>query len=282
MAAETQPNSRAEGQRPEAEDTSSASGSWPITLDNVGVTYPNGTVALSDVSLTIAPGEMVAIVGLSGSGKSTLIRTINGLVSATTGTVTVGPHTVNGLTGRQLRQVRGHSGMIFQGFNLADRASVYRNVMVGRFSHTPSYRTLLGITTPHDRELALRSLNSVGMLDKVWTRAGQLSGGQKQRVAIARALTQEPSVMLADEPVASLDPPTAHAVMNDLRRINNESGLTVVINIHLMDLARTYTTRLIGLRDGRLVYDGPAADATDRDFEEIYGRPIQPDDQLGS
>lgn len=259
----------------------SASVSWSIRLDNVSVTYPGGTSALRGVSLDIAAGEMVSVVGLSGSGKSTLIRTINGLVPVTSGSVSVGPHTVTGMRGRELRRLRGQIGMIFQGFNLADRASVYRNVLVGRFAHTPSYRTLLGITTAHDRELALRSLDAVGILDKVWSRAGQLSGGQKQRVAIARALSQEPSVMLADEPVASLDPPTAHGVMNDLRRVNTVEGLTVLVNLHLMDLARTYTTRMIGLRGGELVYDGSAADATQADFEEIYGRPIQPNDRLG-
>ncbi len=267
-------------QHAEAGEIPSASASWSIRLDDVSVTYRNGTRALRGVSLDIAAGEMVSIVGLSGSGKSTLIRTINGLVPATTGTVTVGPYTVTGMGGRQLRRLRGHIGMIFQGFNLADRTSVYRNVLVGRFAHTPTHRTLLGITRAHDRELALRSLQSVGMLEKVWTRASHLSGGQKQRVAIARALTQEPSVMLADEPVASLDPPTAHTVMNDLRRVNAEKGLTVLVNIHLMDLARTYTTRMIGLRDGEIVYDGSAADATEHDFEQIYGRPIQPHDRL--
>lgn len=267
-------------QRAEVEAQPSASAPWSIRLDDVSVTYPNGTRALRGVSLDIAAGQMVSIVGLSGSGKSTLIRTINGLVAATSGTVTVGPHTVTGMRGRNLRMLRGHIGMIFQGFNLADRTSVYRNVLVGRFAHTPSYRTLLGIVTPHDRELALQSLESVGMLDKVWTRAADLSGGQKQRVAIARALTQEPSIMLADEPVASLDPPTAHAVLNDLRRVNTDEGLTVLVNIHLMDLARTYTTRMIGLREGEVVYDGSAAEARENDFEQIYGRPIQPHDRL--
>ncbi|GAA1630439.1 phosphonate ABC transporter ATP-binding protein [Leucobacter chromiireducens] len=260
----------------------SAAASWRIALDGVSVTYPNGTRALHDVSLQIEPGEMVSIVGLSGSGKSTLIRTINGLVPATTGSVTVGPHRVSELRGRALREARGHIGMIFQAFNLAERANVYRNTLVGRFAHSPSIRTLLGLPSAEDRRIALAALDSVGILDKVWARAGALSGGQKQRVAIARALTQEPGVMLADEPVASLDPPTAHAVMHDLRRINAERGLTVLINIHLMDLARQYTTRMIGLRDGRLVYDGPAAAASDADFEQIYGRPIQPRDRLGT
>ncbi|MDZ8173057.1 phosphonate ABC transporter ATP-binding protein [Microbacterium xanthum] len=259
-----------------------ASTPWSIRLADVSVTYPNGTRALKNVSTEIAAGEMVSIVGLSGSGKSTLIRTINGLVEPSGGTVAVGPTTVTGLRGRRLRELRGHIGMIFQGFNLAERTSVYRNVLVGRFAHTPTYRTMLGLTSARDRDLALAALDSVGMLEKVWMRAGALSGGQKQRVAIARALTQEPAVMLADEPVASLDPPTAHAVMDDLRRINADRGLTVLVNIHLMDLARQYTTRMIGLRDGELVYDGPAAEATDADFEQIYGRPIQTRDRMGA
>ncbi|MAM54932.1 phosphonate ABC transporter ATP-binding protein [Microbacterium sp. UBA3394] len=257
-----------------------ASTPWSIRLDDVSVTYPNGTRALKNVSAEIAAGEMVSIVGLSGSGKSTLIRTVNGLVEPSSGTVAVGSTTVTGLRGRRLRELRGHIGMIFQGFNLAERTSVYRNVLVGRFAHTPTYRTVLGVTSARDRDLALTALDSVGMLEKVWMRAGALSGGQKQRVAIARALTQEPAVMLADEPVASLDPPTAHAVMDDLRRINVDRGLTVLVNIHLMDLARQYTTRMIGLRDGELVYDGPAGEATDTDFEQIYGRPIQSRDRM--
>jgi phosphonate transport system ATP-binding protein len=254
--------------------------SWPIDLSHVTVRYPNGVVALKDVSLHIAPGEMVAVVGLSGSGKSTLIRTINGLVPVTSGTVTVGTHVVNDLSGRSLRSLRGHIGMIFQSFNLADRTSVYNNVLVGRFAHSPTWRTMLGLPSAKDREIAMRALDSVGMLEKVWGRAGALSGGQKQRVAIARALSQEPAVMLADEPVASLDPPTAHTVMADLLQINQERGLTVLVNLHLIDLARQYTTRLIGLRGGELVYDGLAGEATDADFEAIYGRPIQSKDRL--
>lgn len=258
-----------------------ASTSWHVELDHVSVTYPNGTRALNDISLRIEPGEMVAVVGLSGSGKSTLIRTINGLVGATEGTITVGPHEISALRGRHLREARGQIGMIFQGFNLAERTDVFHNVMVGRFAHSPSWRTLLGLPSQRDREIVLEALDSVGILGKVWARGGALSGGQKQRVAIARALSQEPAVMLADEPVASLDPPTSHSVMGDLQRINRERGLTVMVNLHLMDLARQYTTRLIGLRSGELVYDGSAHDATDADFEEIYGRPVRARDRLG-
>lgn len=254
---------------------------WPIVLENVSVTYPNGTQALKNVSLNIEPGEMVAVVGLSGSGKSTLIRTINGLAEPTAGRVSVGPYVINELKGRQLREARGQIGMIFQQFNLAERTDVYHNVLVGSFARTPWWRTLFDRPTEEDKELALHSLDSVGMLEKVWARAGALSGGQKQRVAIARALTQQPAVMLADEPVASLDPPTAHSVMADLMRINQEQGLTVLVNLHVIDLARQYTTRLIGLRQGELVYDGPTAEATDADFEQIYGRRVQPGDVVG-
>ncbi|GAB2469551.1 phosphonate ABC transporter ATP-binding protein [Xylanimonas ulmi] len=266
---------------PGPEAAPAASGPWPVRLDHVTVRYPTGTTALRDVSLAVEAGEMIAVVGLSGSGKSTLVRTVNGLVAPTEGAVRVGPYDVGALRGRGLRRLRGEVGMIFQSFNLADRASVYQNVLVGRVAHTPTWRTLLGAPTRADRDTVLAALDSVGMLERVWGRAGALSGGQKQRVAIARALSQRPRVMLADEPVASLDPPTAHAVMADLRRINTERGLTVLVNLHLMDLARQYTTRMIGLRGGELVYDGPSASADDTVFEEIYGRPIQARDRLG-
>ncbi|MGO3319807.1 MAG: phosphonate ABC transporter ATP-binding protein [Microbacterium gubbeenense] len=257
-----------------------APAAWPIRLEDASVTYPNGTTALKNVSLTIEPGEIVSIVGLSGSGKSTLIRTINGLVPVTSGTIDVGPYEVSSLKGRGMRELRSSIGMIFQAFNLAERVDVYRNTLVGRFAGQSPLRSFFGIASTEDRRIALEALDSVGMLEKVWTRAGSLSGGQKQRVAIARALSQDPRVMLADEPVASLDPPTAHSVMNELVRLNSERGLTVLVNLHLMDLAREYTTRMIGLRAGEVVYDGPASSAKDSDFEQIYGRRIQPQDRL--
>ncbi|MET1018981.1 MAG: ATP-binding cassette domain-containing protein, partial [Microterricola sp.] len=178
--------------------------------------------------------------------------------------------------------LRGQIGMIFQGFNLAGRTSVLNNVLVGRLAHTSTWRTLLGIPTSADKQIAFEALDRVDILAKAWDRASSLSGGQQQRVAIARALAQEPRLVLADEPVASLDPPTAHGVMRDLRRINQELGITVLTNLHLMDLARQYGTRMIGLRAGRIVYDGPAATATDADFEAIYGRSIEAEDRLGS
>ena len=254
---------------------------WAVSLAGVTVRYRNGVTALRNLDLEISGGEMVSVVGLSGSGKSSLIRTINGLVPVTSGTVTVGGRRVDGATGRELRRIRGQIGMIFQSFNLAGRTSVYNNVLVGRLAHTPTWRTLLGIPRAVDRRIAFDALDRVGILSKVWDRASSLSGGQQQRVAIARALAQEPRLMLADEPVASLDPPTAHAVMSDLRRINSELGITVLTNLHLMDLAREYAGRMIGLRAGEIVYDGPAVSATDADFAEIYGRSVRDDDVLG-
>ena len=260
---------------------SPASAPWSIRLRDVVVRYPNGVVGLDGVTLDVEAGEMVAVVGLSGSGKSSLIRTINGLVPVTSGTVEVGGHRVDGARPRQLRALRGEVGMIFQSFNLAGRASVLSNVLVGRLAHTPSWRTLLGLPTSDDRLRAFEALDRVGILPKAYDRASHLSGGQQQRVAIARALAQEPRLVLADEPVASLDPPTAHGVMRDLRRVNSELGITVLVNLHLLDLAREYGARLIGLRAGSVVYDGDAAGATDRVFEEIYGRPLRSEDVLG-
>lgn len=265
-----------------ADESAPGTEPWSVELDRVTVRYPNGTLGLDGVSLTIGAGELVAVIGLSGSGKSTLIRTINGLVPVTAGTVTVGGHRVSGARGRELRRIRGRIGMVFQHFNLAGRASVERNVLVGRLAHTPPWQTLLGITGAADAEITYRALDRVGLLDRLYHRADALSGGQQQRVAIARALSQEPRVVLADEPVASLDPPTAHGVMSDLRRINSELGITVLVNLHLLDLAETYSTRLIGMRAGRVVFDGPTDQVTEADFTEIYGRPPTGADRLRS
>ncbi|MEP6478379.1 MAG: phosphonate ABC transporter ATP-binding protein [Rhodoglobus sp.] len=255
---------------------------WAIRARDVTVRYPNGVVALDGITLDIEPGEMVSVVGLSGSGKSSLIRTINGLVPITSGHLEVGGRALETTKGRELRRLRGEIGMIFQSFNLAGRTSVLNNVLVGRLAHTPTWRTLLGLYRESDRQIAFEALDRVEILPKAWDRASSLSGGQQQRVAIARALSQEPRLVLADEPVASLDPPTAHAVMRDLRRINQDLGITVMTNLHVMDLARQYASRLIGLRAGKVVFDGPASSATDKDFETIYGRTIEPEDVLGA
>jgi phosphonate transport system ATP-binding protein len=251
-----------------------------IRFDSVSVRYPNGTVGLDGVSLDIAPGEIVVVVGLSGAGKSTLVRTINGLVPITDGMLSVGDRAVAGLHGRALRELRSEVGMVFQSFNLARRTTVVNNVLMGRLHHVPTWRTVLGAWPAADTELAMQALERVEIVGKAYAKAGELSGGQQQRVAIARALAQQPSVILADEPVASLDPPTSHVVMRDLQRINAELGITVVVNLHFLDLARRYGKRLIGMRGGRVVFDGDGAEADESVFREIYGRSLTAEDVL--
>jgi phosphonate transport system ATP-binding protein len=251
-----------------------------ITFRGVGVDYPGGVKGLQDVDLHIPAGEIVAVVGLSGAGKSTLVRTINGLVPITTGEITVGDRRLPATRGPALRALRSEVGMVFQGFNLARRTTVLNNVLMGRLHRAPTWRTLLGAWSADDVELAMQALERVGIVDKAYVKAGNLSGGQQQRVAIARTLAQQPTVVLADEPVASLDPPTSHVVMRDLERINAELGITVVVNLHFLDLARLYGRRMIGLRAGEIVYDGPAADADEGVFGDIYGRSLTGEDVM--
>jgi phosphonate transport system ATP-binding protein len=251
-----------------------------IQFTDTSVTYPGGLIALRNVDLTIEEGEFVVIVGLSGAGKSTLLRSINGLVPVT-GSVTVGGREVVDASNREIREIRSDVGMIFQTFNLVNRARVMNNVLMGRLSKVPRWRSMVGLWPDHDKEIALQSLERVGIVEKAYVRASDLSGGQQQRVGIARALAQEPKIILADEPVASLDPVTSHIVMRDLKRINRDLGITTIINLHFLDLARQYGERLIGLRDGELVYDGRIEDVDDDVFRDIYGRAITPDDLVG-
>lgn len=258
-----------------------------IRFSDVSVTYPNGFTGLKNINLNIPAGEMVGIVGLSGAGKSTLIRTINGLVPITSGSINVGAHQLNGrggtqLRGKDLRELRSNVGMVFQSFNLAKRTTVLNNVLMGRLYHSPAWRTLLGAWKNDDVELAMSALERVEIVPKAYEKASSLSGGQQQRVAIARTLAQRPQVILADEPVASLDPPTSHVVMRDLQRINAELGITVVVNLHFLDLARRYSDRLIGLRSGEVVFDGAGAQADESVFENIYGRSLTAEDVLGN
>lgn len=253
-----------------------------IEFENVDVTYPGGVEALRNVSLTIGSGELVVVVGLSGAGKSTLLRAINGFVPITAGSVKVNGVAVEKARPSELRTLRSRAGMIFQTFNLVNRTTVINNVLMGRLAHVPRWRSLLGMWPAAEKEKALQALERVEIVDKAYVRASNLSGGQQQRVGIARALAQDPTVMLADEPVASLDPVTSHTVMRDLRRINSELGITTLINLHFLDLARTYGKRLIGLRDGELVYDGDLELVTDATFRQIYGRAVTPDDLLGA
>lgn len=242
-----------------------------IVFDHVSKTYPNGYQALKDINLTIEQGEFVAIIGLSGAGKSTLIRTINRMHDITDGTLTVDGVNVMELKGARLRQFRRNIGMIFQSFNLVTRTTVIKNVLTSRVPELPFWRALLGAYPKKDKLEALEALDKVGILDKAFVRADQLSGGQQQRVALARTLAQNPKIILADEPVASLDPVTAKQVMDDFRRINREMNISVLINIHHVDLALQYADRVIGIKAGEVVYDGLASEVNEAVLAEVYG-----------
>jgi phosphonate transport system ATP-binding protein len=250
-----------------------------IDFTNTSVTYRGGLTALKDVTLSIEKGEFVVIVGLSGAGKSTMLRAVNGLVPVS-GSVKVDSREVVGASRSELRSIRSDVGMIFQTFNLVNRSLVVNNALMGRLAQVPRWRSFMGLWPAEDKEIALQSLERVDIVEKAYVRASDLSGGQQQRVGIARALAQEPNIILADEPVASLDPVTSHLVMRDLQRINRELGITTLINLHFLDLARQYGRRLIGLNDGRVVFDGDIANVDDEVFRGIYGRAITPDDLI--
>lgn len=252
-----------------------------IELHNVSKVYPNNTKGLNNINLKFDKGEFVAVVGLSGAGKSTLLRSINRLHDISEGEILIDGKSITAAKGKALRLIRRDIGMIFQSFNLVKRSSVLRNVLAGRVGYHSTLRTLLGKFPNSDIELAFEALERVNIAEKAYTRADQLSGGQQQRVAIARVLAQEAKIILADEPVASLDPLTTKQVMDDLKRINGELGITTIVNLHFIDLAREYATRIVGLRAGEVVFDGPVSEATDECFADIYGRPIQQDELLG-
>jgi phosphonate transport system ATP-binding protein len=251
-----------------------------IEFKNTEVVYPNGFKALKGINLQIPKGQFVVVVGLSGAGKSTLIRTINNLVVPSKGDVLIHDRSITRASGKELRRMRAEIGMIFQTFNLVKRSTVIRNVLSGRLGQVNPLLSLLGIFNKDDLALAHDSLRRVGIPEKAFVRADALSGGQQQRVGIARALAQRPSIMLADEPVASLDPPTSHAVMGDLKRISREDGITTLVNLHFIDMARDYADRIIGMRDGLVVFDGTPEQASNKVFEEIYGRPIDKEKDL--
>lgn len=251
-----------------------------IEIRNVSKTYANGTKGLDQINLTIGRGEFVAIVGLSGAGKSTLLRSMNRLHDITEGDIVIDGKSITAAKGKELRRIRRDIGMIFQSFNLVKRSSVIRNVLAGRVGYHSTLRTVLGRFPKSDVDLAFQALDRVGIVQKAYARADELSGGQQQRVAIARVLAQEAKIILADEPVASLDPLTTKQVMDDLKRINGESGITTIVNLHSIALARQYATRIIGLRAGAVVFDGPVSEATDERFAEIYGRPFDQNEVL--
>ena len=241
-----------------------------LTIEHLHKTYPGGVTALADVSLEVHDGEFVVLIGLSGSGKSTLLRCINRLVEPTSGRIVLDGIDVTAAQGAELRRVRRSIGMIFQQFNLVKRSSALTNVLTGRLGYVSPWQAMLQHFGEQDYRRALTNLERVGLRDRARQRSDRLSGGQQQRVAIARALMQEPRIMLADEPVASLDPATSHSVLKYLQQINRD-GMTVICSLHFLSLARTYGTRVIALKGGKLMFDGLPSEIDEHRFHTIYG-----------
>lgn len=251
-----------------------------IEFRNVSKMYPNGTKGLNNINLKVQKGEFIVMVGLSGAGKSTLLRSVNRLHEITEGEIIIEGESITSAKGKGLRRMRRDIGMIFQSFNLVKRSTVLKNVLAGRVGYHSTLRTTLGLFPKEDVELAFQALKRVNILEKAYARADELSGGQQQRVSIARALAQEAKIILADEPVASLDPLTTKQVLNDLKKINEDFGITTIVNLHSIDLARQYATRIIGLHAGEIVFDGLVEEATDEKFAEIYGDVAQKSELL--
>ena len=243
-----------------------------LKVEHLYKNYPNGTQALKDVSFQVEDGEFLAVIGLSGSGKSTLLRCINRLIEPTSGTILWNGIDVTAAPTSELRNIRRQIGMIFQQFNLVKRSSVLINVLSGRLGYINPWQSLGNYFSPADKKRALANLEQMGLSEKAYIRADSLSGGQQQRVGIARALMQEPKLMLADEPVASLDPVLAHSILRYLELLNKERGITVLCSLHFLDLVHRYATKAIALKDGEVVFQGLPKQIDDDQFKAIYGQ----------
>jgi phosphonate transport system ATP-binding protein len=245
-----------------------------LEIKNLTKIYDDGTVALRDVSFKVEDGEFLIIIGLSGSGKSTLLRCINRLIEPTEGQIIWDDADITAAEPTELRLIRRQIGMIFQQFNLVKRSTVLTNVISGRLGYVNPWPSFLHRFPQQDRDMAMQALERMGITDQAHKRADELSGGQQQRVGIARALMQEPRIILADEPVASLDPVLAHSILEHLEQLNQEDDITILCSLHYLDLVQRYATRVIGLRDGRIVYRGTREDIrrmSDEEFKDIYG-----------
>lgn len=243
-----------------------------LKVEHLTKVYEGGTLALEDVSFEVKDGEFMAVIGLSGSGKSTLLRCINRLIEPTEGRISWNGVDVTAASQEDLRRIRRRIGMVFQHFNLVNRSKVTTNVLSGRLGYTNPAYSLINRFAKDDHARAQAQLARVGLTDRDNHRADALSGGQQQRVGIARAMIQEPEMILADEPVASLDPVLAHSIMQYLEQINQEDGVTVLCSLHFLDLVEKYSQRVIALNEGRLVFEGIAAELDDERFKDIYGR----------
>jgi phosphonate transport system ATP-binding protein len=243
-----------------------------LKIDQLTKVYSGTTPALDNVSFEVPRGQFLAIIGLSGSGKSTLLRCLNRLVEPTSGRVVFNGVDVTAANEDDLRRVRRQIGMVFQHFNLVHRTTVLTNVLTGRLGYVNPAWSLINRFPRHDIDKAHQKLARVGLQDKAYSRADALSGGQQQRVGVARALMQDPHMILADEPVASLDPVLAHSIMQYLEQINKQDGITVLCSLHFLDLVHRYAHRVVALNAGRLVFDGLPAEIDDRRFKDIYGQ----------
>jgi phosphonate transport system ATP-binding protein len=243
-----------------------------LQVQNLTKVYDGGVQALYDVSFQVPPGQFMVVIGLSGSGKSTLLRCINRLIEPTKGKIIWDGEDVTAANQEELRRIRRKIGMVFQHFNLVHRSSVLTNVLAGRLGYVNPAWSLINRFPPTDIENAMHQLDRVGIADKAHHRADELSGGQQQRVGIARAMMQNPKMILADEPVASLDPVLAHSIMQYLEKINKEDGVTVICSLHFLDLVHRYADRVIALNLGEKVFDGYPKEIDDQKFKDIYGK----------
>ncbi len=245
-----------------------------LRIQNISKTYPSGTQALKNVSFDVKDGEFMVVIGLSGSGKSTLLRCINRLIEPTEGKIFLDDVDVTAAPPAELRRIRRKIGMVFQQFNLVKRSSVMTNALSGRLGYVNPWMSLIGLWPQDEKRRALKALGRVGIEDKAYERADALSGGQQQRVGIARALMQDPKLILADEPVASLDPVLSHSILQYLEQLNKE-GITVICSLHFLDLVHRYATRVVALKDGVKVFEGSAQEIDRAKFKEIYGEEAQ-------
>jgi len=243
-----------------------------LEVNNLTKIYPGDVLALDNVSFKVEPGEFLAVIGLSGSGKSTLLRCINRLVEPTAGEIIWNGIDITKASQDEMLRIRRKMGMVFQHFNLVSRSKVITNVLAGRLGYVNPFMSVFNRFPQKDIDLAMHEMERVGITDQAYKRADELSGGQQQRVGIARAMVQEPEMILADEPVASLAPVLAHTIMQYLEQINQEEGVMILCSLHFLDLVHRYADRAIALNDGLLMFDGPPGEIDDEKFKEIYGK----------
>ncbi|MBA9025988.1 phosphonate ABC transporter ATP-binding protein [Peribacillus huizhouensis] len=242
-----------------------------LEVKNVSKQFGKDTKALSNVTFSVKEGEFVSVIGPSGAGKSTLLRCINRMVDASSGEIIFDDAYVHQLNKKELKKVRTKIGMIFQHYNLVNRLSVIENTLHGRLGYKSTLAGALGLYSEDEKLQAARILQILGLEEQIYKRSDQLSGGQKQRVGIARALIQDPKLLLCDEPIASLDPNSSKIIMDHLRNICTSMGITVVVNLHQVDVALKYSDRIIGVNSGKVVFDGTAKSITSNDIHQIYG-----------